>query len=120
MHQYRVGQACPIHGLWAACDPTQLTVQTTPLSMWCVSIDHNDQILVCDQHCLGGKRDMGRAVLTEVISNTCMQFNTVAKHSAVNREQYTAMLSVLIQEFEIEPSCQYPTVFCLPCDRWQL
>jgi len=38
-------------------------------------------------------------VLTQVVANNVLHFDTLAKHSPVNREKYTVVLSVLIQEF---------------------
>jgi len=43
---------------------------------------------------------MGLAVLTQVMANNCMHFDSLAKYSAVNYEEYAAMLSISIKEFE--------------------
>lgn len=40
------------------------------------------------------------SVLTQVTVNTCMYFDTFAKHGALNSKEYTAVLSVLTKEFE--------------------
>ena len=40
-------------------------------------------------------------MLTQVMANNCLYFDTLAKHSAVNSEKYAAVLSSLMQEFEI-------------------
>jgi len=42
---------------------------------------------------------MGKAV-AQVMASSCMHFDTLAKHSALKSEEYTAMLSVLIKDFE--------------------
>ena len=39
-------------------------------------------------------------VLTQVMANNCMHFDTLASHRALNNKEYTAMLSVLVKEFE--------------------
>jgi len=39
-------------------------------------------------------------VLTQVMANNCMYFDTLAKHGAQNSEEYTVMLSLLSKEFE--------------------
>jgi len=39
-------------------------------------------------------------MLTQVIANNCMHFDTLAKHSPVNCEKYAAVLAVLIKELE--------------------
>ena len=39
-------------------------------------------------------------MLTQVMVNNCICFDTLAKHSPVNSEKGAAMLSVLIKEFE--------------------
>ena len=41
-----------------------------------------------------------RAVLTAVMANNCMHFDTLAKHSALNNEEYAAVLFIFIKEFE--------------------
>lgn len=40
------------------------------------------------------------AVLTQAMANSCAHFDTVAKHSTLNSKEYTALLSVLIKEFD--------------------
>jgi len=39
-------------------------------------------------------------VLPQVMANNRMHVDTLAKHKALKREEYAAMLSVLIKEFE--------------------
>jgi len=39
-------------------------------------------------------------VLTQVMANNCMHFDTLAKHSALNSKEYAAVLSVMIKGFE--------------------
>ncbi len=36
----------------------------------------------------------------QVMANNCVHFDSLAKHSPVNSEKYTAVLSLLIKEFE--------------------
>lgn len=47
-------------------------------------------------------RAQGRrsVVLTQVMANYCMHFDTLAKHRHLNSEKYTVMLFTLIKEFE--------------------
>lgn len=40
-------------------------------------------------------------MLTQVMANNFRYFDMLAKDSTVNSEKYTALLSVLIKEFEI-------------------
>ncbi len=40
------------------------------------------------------------AVLTQVIANNSVHFDILAKHKALNSKEYTAVLSILIKEFE--------------------
>ena len=40
------------------------------------------------------------AVLTQLMENDFMHFDTLAKHSPVNREKYAATLSVLVKKFD--------------------
>lgn len=40
------------------------------------------------------------AELTQEMANSCLRFETLAKHSALNREEYTAMLFVFMKECE--------------------
>ena len=35
----------------------------------------------------------------QVMANNCVHFDSLAKHSPVNSEKYTAVLSLLIKEF---------------------
>jgi len=39
-------------------------------------------------------------VLTEVNAGNCMHFDRLRKHRAQNSEEYAAVLSVLLREFE--------------------
>ena len=39
-------------------------------------------------------------MLTQVMVNNFMHFNTLAKHSPVNSEKYVAFLFILIKDFE--------------------
>lgn len=41
-----------------------------------------------------------RSMLTHVMANNCMHFDTLAIHSLLNCEQYAALLSILIKESE--------------------
>ena len=38
-------------------------------------------------------------VLIQVMANNCVQFDTLAKHSPVNSDKYTVVLSFVIKEF---------------------
>ena len=40
------------------------------------------------------------AVLTRVMANNCMHFDTLTKHSPVNSKKYTAIFSIVIKQFE--------------------
>lgn len=40
------------------------------------------------------------AVLTQVIANNNVQFDTLIRHSPVKSDKYAAVLSVVIKEFE--------------------
>lgn len=40
------------------------------------------------------------AVPAQVMANTFMQLDTLAKHSPVNSEKYTAVLTILLKGFE--------------------
>ena len=39
-------------------------------------------------------------MLTQVMANNFMHFDTLAKHKTLNSKEYTDMLSVLIKDFE--------------------
>jgi len=39
-------------------------------------------------------------MLTQGMANNCMHFDTLAKHRALNSEEYTAMLFVSIKKFK--------------------
>lgn len=39
-----------------------------------------------------------RLLQIQVMANNCMHFDTLAKHSPVNREEYAYLLSILIKE----------------------
>jgi len=58
-------------------------------------------------------------VLTQVIANNCICFDTLAKHSPVNSKKYAAVPSVLIKEFEnrfqdYQKNLQYFYIFATP------
>jgi len=40
------------------------------------------------------------AVLTQAMANNCVYFDTLVKHSALNNEEYAAVLFIFIKEFE--------------------
>lgn len=46
------------------------------------------------------KPGQGEGILTQMMANNSMHFDTLAKHSTLNGEEYTAMLSVLVKEFQ--------------------
>ena len=92
----RLEQACPTHGLWAACSLAQLilwpahwmaqpspertTHRSTTATQWCtvnteLQLGHGES-----------------AVLTQVMANNFMHFDTLAKHSPVNSKKYAAIL----------------------------
>ena len=39
-------------------------------------------------------------MLTQVMANNCMHFDTLAKHKALNSKEYAAVFSILIKQFE--------------------
>ena len=56
-------------------------------------------------------------VLTQVIANNCIHFDTLAKKSPLNSKKYTAMLSILRKEFEMRfQDCWNKIVFRCICN----
>jgi len=56
-------------------------------------------------------------VLTQVIANNCIHFDTLAKKSPLNSKKYTAMLSILRKEFEMRfQDCWKKIVFRCICN----
>jgi len=54
-------------------------------------------------------------VLTQVVANNCMNFDTLAESSALNSKEYADMLSILIKEFENKfQECQKTIIYV--CD----
>lgn len=41
-------------------------------------------------------------MLTEMMADTCVHWDTLSKHGPVNSKKYEAVLSILIQELEIK------------------
>lgn len=51
----------------------------------------------------------------QVIANNCVHFDSLATHSPVNSEKYTAVLSVLVKEFEnwLQHCKKSDRIFCV-------
>lgn len=84
-------------------------------------------ILFHYQCCVDWNQGMGRAVLHSADSSNgkyCMHFDTLARHSALSSEEYTAMLSRLIKKFENrfqdykKNQFTFPTLFAFDINTW--
>ena len=83
------------HGRSSAHWAAQSSPRHTP-------IPHSNHTAVCNWHCLGWNRDTGRmqSSTDPVIPSGVIQLDTLAKHSPVSSEKYSALLCVLIKGLE--------------------
>jgi len=92
---YRIKHARPAHRLHAAQHSLQHSLPCTTKAVspqsGCRHTLITQQRLNTGQCC---------AVLTQVMANNCMYFDTLAKHIPINSKEYAVMLSLLIKEFE--------------------
>lgn len=97
--------------LWATCDLVQFQCGSPPalhakggcsFPQWPLAETHSSAIISqCAINTVSTERRWWeRAVITQIMANSCIHFVTLAKHSVVNRSDYAAVLSSLIKEFE--------------------